>query len=302
MSETDLATIEQRDRVQAGMCDIRVTMMDLPATQMAVVQQEYMDRRRQFRDWLKSVLIEGIHFGYPPSCQPKINDRGEVGVWNSKTSKMEWFPKEQWTAKPSFYKAGAQFICDLLNLVPTFQPDVSGWQMLGSIPGTFVIKCQLYPRGADRTPENVTGEGFGVRRVGDKGGDANNALKMAEKCALVDSVLNSFGLSDMFTQDIEDGSDRTPEPGINPNQRAEPKTPPRDKRSVDPAILERHQKLGARWKSYRVATKQSITSADFSSFICAVSNVEPTETMKPAAWTHADFEAVESAVDGLEKQ
>eukprot|EP00456_Euglypha_rotunda_P030039 TRINITY_DN2347_c0_g1_i5.p1 TRINITY_DN2347_c0_g1~~TRINITY_DN2347_c0_g1_i5.p1 ORF type:complete len:253 (-),score=38.69 TRINITY_DN2347_c0_g1_i5:23-781(-) len=233
-------------------------MMNLPSEQMALMQTEYMNRRRQFRDWLRSVLTEGIHFGHPPGCEPKLNDRGEVGVWMK--GGMKYFPKEQWQAKPSLYKAGAQFICDLLNLVPSCEPDMAAWQQLGNTPGVFAIKCQLFPRGKARTPENVTGEGFGVRKVGDKGGNENNAIKMAEKCAMVDAVLNSFGLSDLFTQDIEDGdlppSNGNKEQGVNPEPRQQPKTQPRDRRNVDEEVLANFKRLGAKWKELSDTLRQ----------------------------------------------
>lgn len=180
--ETQITVANERERepISAATCDIRHIMIDLPVEQMALMQQEYMARRKQFRDWLKGVLVEGVHFGYPPFCEPKLNDRGEVGVWSKKG--MTYFSKEQWQAKPSLYKAGAQFICDLLNIVPTFSADTNTWVQLGSVPGMTVQRCQLYPRGVARVPENMTGEGLGVRSIGDKSGDANNSVKMAEKC------------------------------------------------------------------------------------------------------------------------
>lgn len=300
LDEQDLAV--EHDPPNAGSCDIRYTMMNLPVDQMAIMQREYMDRRKQFRDWLKSVLIEGIHFGYPPFCEPKVNTKGEVGVWSK--GQMTWFPKEQWTAKPSLYKAGSQFICDLLNLVPTFEPDLNAWKMLGEIPGIFAIRCRIFPRGVERLPENLVGEGMGVRKVGDKGGDANNALKMAEKCALVDAVLNAYGLSDLFTQDVEDGGagSQGPEPGVNPEPRSDPKCQPRAKRIVDPAVLERFRALGGRWKAARTSLDLSISKDEFSRMVCDVSEVDPTETWMPAMWLESDFAAVDAAISKIEAQ
>lgn len=303
INENGLSTIEDR-RPSAATCDIRHEMMNLPSEQMALMQTEYMNRRRQFRDWLRSVLIEGIHFGHPPGCEPKINDRGEVGIWMK--GGIKYFPKEQWQAKPSLYKAGAQFICDLLNLVPACEPDMGAWQQLGNTPGVFAIKCQLFPRGKARVPENVTGEGFGVRKVGDKGGNENNAIKMAEKCAIVDAVLNSFGLSDLFTQDIEDGDPQPgndKEQGVNPEPRQQPKTQPRDRRNVDEDVLANFKRLGAEWKRLSDSLRRPSTTADFSRMVCEVDDkIDPTHVLKPQLWTDATFEAVEAAVSKLQSE
>lgn len=302
VNDTELAVAD--DRPSAATCDVRHVMMNLPVAQMAVMQTEYMDRRRQFREWLKAHLVPGIHFGFPPSCEPKLNNKGEVGVWSK--GGMNYVPKEQWQAKPSLYKAGAQFICDLLNIIPTFSPDESGWQQLGAIPGTFVIRCRLYPRGVAHVPENLTGEGLGVRKVGDKGGNENNALKMAEKCAMVDSVLNAFGLSDLFTQDVEDDASIKggPEPGVNPSPRPDPKVAPRGERTVDPEVLARHKALGARWKAARVKLGFSVSQPEWDHIVCDSkgSEVAPSHTMKPQFWSEDDFVAVEAAIIHLEDQ
>jgi hypothetical protein len=47
-------------------------------------------------------------------------------------------------------------------------------------------------------------EGVGARSLAQDYGDVNKALKMAEKSAHIDATLRLAGLSEVFTQDIED--------------------------------------------------------------------------------------------------
>ena len=50
----------------------------------------------------------------------------------------------------------------------------------------------------------MVGEGRGARSLKKDGGDANKAIKMAEKSAMIDAVLRTGALSEVYTQDIED--------------------------------------------------------------------------------------------------
>jgi hypothetical protein len=69
----------------------------------------------------------------------------------------------------------------------------------------------------------VAAEGTGARRIAQDSGDINKSFKMAEKSSHIDATLRVAGLSELFTQDIEDmgigirGS-------VSPN--AEKQTPP----------------------------------------------------------------------------
>ncbi len=200
--------------------DMRAGMMMMPRAEQAVVAAEYIDRRRAFRDWLKSQLVEGVHFGYPPGLAPNFDNDGNMVVksWDKRQNggqggyKTTVVPPSSWTSKPSLYKAGADFICDLLVVRDEYEADMNGWKQLGEPKGVFVYGCRLF----SRANNELLGEGRGVRPVGHKGGDENNAIKMAKKSAKVDAVLNAFGLSDLFTQD-EPGA--TPPPNEAPSQR-----------------------------------------------------------------------------------
>ena len=66
--------------------------------------------------------------------------------------------------------------------------------------GAFAYVCQLINRQGQ-----VVGQGRGVAELRETSmTSANMAVKMAEKRAYVDAVLRAAGLSQYFTQDLED--------------------------------------------------------------------------------------------------
>lgn len=241
---------EQRDTATR---DLRSAMMTLPVQEMRAVLSEYAERRKEFREWLLPQLKVGVHFGYPPGVKPRFDDQGNMLVWNSKKNCNEVITPDQWTSKPTFYKAGAQFVADVMNIVATFDADLDAWRQLGEPVGTFVFRCRLYPKGSPQTPETMLGEGRGSRRNGQKGGDENNAIKMAQKCAFVDAILNGYGLADLFTQDIDDAPPQEqPQPPTG-NANA-PHSQPRGSRvakeDCEALWKEWQQQTGGDWHGY----------------------------------------------------
>ena len=55
-----------------------------------------------------------------------------------------------------------------------------------------------------RDPARLVADGVGARSLKQDYGDINKSLKMAEKSAHIDATLRMAGLSEVFTQDIED--------------------------------------------------------------------------------------------------
>lgn len=221
--------------------DLRQGMMSLPPERMQAALSQYVERRDTFRDWLLSQLKQGIHYGYVPGTEPKFDGEGNLisSRWDKKsngyvTTKIH--PKS-WHSKPGLYKAGAEFIVDLMGIRAEYSPDQVGWQQLGAIAGNFVIKCKLFSRASNE----VIGEGIGARKVGQKGGDENNAIKMASKSAMVAAVINAYGLSDLFTQDTEDDK---PPPHENPEEsKSAPKERPRAERQGVNLVAQRQERI-----------------------------------------------------------
>jgi hypothetical protein len=254
----------------SALATIREHAMSVPVETMMQGLGEYWDRRKAFREWLLSKLVEGVHYGVPPGCEPK----GNVN------------PK-QWQNKPSLYKAGADFIVDLLGARQEFKADNEAWVQLGSEKGKFVYGCYLFSNSTGA----LIGEGRGCRRVGQKGGDENNAIKMAMKNAKVDAVINSWGLSDLFSQE----ADEVQPPVDNPEPKADaPKVPPRGKRLVSTDI----EGLGTAFKN--IFRDRPEDERDIVAWMRFVENhaMRKFDCRKVSNWTEADYLRVKAALEG----
>jgi hypothetical protein len=217
--------------------DLRHAMMTLPVDQQVTFLAEFKARRDHFRKWLMEQLVPGVHYGIPPGCEPKsktIDGVVHYGNWNKKKNAYDWHPESQWKPKPSLYAGGADFVCDLLGLRDEYESDAVSWQQMGSKPGTAVQKCLL----KSRATGELIGEGIGAYS---NQSDANNAIKMAAKCAKVGAIINAYGLRDLFTQD-------EPKPQPNDNPEADPAAPRAASRAERKAAVSApvYEKLAAR--------------------------------------------------------
>lgn len=101
--------------------------------------------------------------------------------------------------KKSLAKGGAEKLASIYNLSATFKIDDETMAAF-SLKDMIAYVCTLY-RG-----EQIIGQGRGCSTLSKNQGDANKTVKMAQKSAFIDSVIRSTGLSDIFTQDIENFS------------------------------------------------------------------------------------------------
>lgn len=88
----------------------------------------------------------------------------------------------------------------------------------------YTVRCEVYDAAG-----NLRGEGIGSastlesKYISRPRDCENTVLKMAKKRALVDAVLNTFGLSDRFTQDVEDiATNREADANGNPAPQVHP--------------------------------------------------------------------------------
>lgn len=300
---TELTTVEPSTPPSQALTDLRsqaMATMSPEAMQQGLSQ--YAECRRTLRVWLLEQMQQGVHYGVPPGCEPKTEMRNgvlHVGVWfkgrNGGRGEYRWFPETQWKPKPSLYKAGADFVCDTMELVDVYDADMDAWQQLGSPKGTFVFRCRLYPKGVAQIPENLVGEGRGVRRTGQKGGDDNNAIKMAKKCAKVDAVLNGYGLSDLFTQDLED---LRPQPHDNPEQAAgAPQVPGRGDRADQPTVDELTALVG-RWKAMCADTHRPDSKEAWGEFVenTTEGQILRANANNSGSWTRGIYEACDAEI------
>lgn len=116
--------------------------------------------------------------------------------------------------KKSLAKGGAEKIASIFAWQAKFTKDEEALQMLGDIQGLVAFKCVL------ENKSKFVGEGRGAASVAKNGGDPNKTLKMAQKSAYIDAVIRASGLSDFFTQDLED----MPSESISNAQTDAPKT------------------------------------------------------------------------------
>lgn len=138
-----------------------------------------LGRRLENRNFLiahiREVLVDGIDYGAVPI-------RGRM-------------------SKPSLRKPGAEKICNMCGVIPTF-PSLRDYERLaleGKRVDTLLIRCELH--NADGI---IVGEGAGARTLAQDYDDPNKGLKMCLKSAQIDATIRTFGLSEIFTQDLED--------------------------------------------------------------------------------------------------
>lgn len=268
---------EENRRPSHPLADLRHAAMSVPIERITELLGDYMGRRTAFREWLVQQLVQGIHYGVAPGCEP----RGEVNPL-------------QWRHKPSLYKAGAEFICDLMNVRGKYAADMAASQQLGEeqpgnkqiAPRYFVYKCELI----SRSTKEVLGEGTGARQLGQKGGDVNNSVKMAQKNALVAAVINVYSLSDLFTQDRE--PDEFANPEVEPNA---PKTAPRAERAEKTAIAGATIKAELnRWKGLQ--HPEDLSMENWVRWVEKATNCN-VDFSKTSAWTQAHIMTVRVALD-----
>jgi hypothetical protein len=139
-----------------------------------------LERRGENRgaliQWVRNALVDGVDYG---------------AIKRSNGS----------MTKPSLRKPGAEKICGMLGVIPTF-PTLKDYEQLAlqGIPiEQIILRCHLLSAGGE-----VLADGVGARSMKQDGGDLNKCLKMACKSAHIDATLRMAGLSEIFTQDIED--------------------------------------------------------------------------------------------------
>ncbi len=100
--------------------------------------------------------------------------------------------------KKSLAKGGAEKIASIFQWNAMFFKDTESLEMIGIDTGLVAFKCTL-SKGT-----KFVGEGRGAASLANNANDPNKTLKMAQKSAFIDAVLRASGLSDFFTQDLED--------------------------------------------------------------------------------------------------
>lgn len=101
--------------------------------------------------------------------------------------------------KKSLAKGGAEKLCSIYSLSAQFVKDEDTLQAFAHLKGLIALECDLY----DKNNECVA-EARGASTLDKCDGDPNKCVKMAEKSAYISATIRATGLSDVFTQDLED--------------------------------------------------------------------------------------------------
>ncbi|MGI8826210.1 MAG: hypothetical protein ACR2JC_11305 [Chloroflexota bacterium] len=166
--------------------------------------------RAVLEGWIRRNLRLGLHFGVFPV------DGNDV-------------------SKPTLLKPGAEMIAQLFAWRFHFVADLESLGMYSATPsGTFAYRCSVLS-----SEGHTVGEGRGAAQTQEPAMlNPNKAIKMALKRAQVDAVLRCAGLSEYFTQDLEEPVYVAPEPA--PSRTETPKNGHNGHKSGSVRALEHH--------------------------------------------------------------
>ena len=163
--------------------------LDLPSEVFSSGLARRKSNRAELMRWVREALVEGVDYG-------KIHI-----VSKDKCKKGKYCTNPHHFSKPSLFKPGAEKICGMLGVTSSF-PSLGDYEqaVLGGVAlQQIIIRCEISDASG-----RVVADGVGARSVKQDYGDINKALKMAEKSAHIDATLRMAGLSEVFTQDLED--------------------------------------------------------------------------------------------------
>jgi hypothetical protein len=159
----------------------------------------YAEMREGVESFIKEKLVPGVDYGATDS-------RSKI---------------------PTLKKPGSEKICILLGLEPVFMADIDSWNMFGKKDGTISLICFLMTHQAKlRAVELIASsgsqytlpicsmfavaEGRGAGTLTERSNsNPNDLIKRVQKRAQVDATLRVAGLSERFTQDMEEDSENS---------------------------------------------------------------------------------------------
>jgi len=168
--------------------------LDWPVERFTQALTRREDNRKALLRWIESNLVVGIDYGQIHVVGKDKCRLAQAGKAHECVDPRHW-------SKPSLWKPGAEKICGMLGLIPRF-PNLNEYEhavLRGEDIKVIILKCELHTGNGF-----VAAEGTGARRIAQDNGDINKSLKMAEKSAHIDATLRVAGLSEIFTQDLED--------------------------------------------------------------------------------------------------
>lgn len=190
--------------------------LDLPISLFKDALERRKTNRQALLEWIKSALVEGVDYGRIHSVGKNKCPYAAQGKAHECSDPKHW-------SKPSLWKPGAEKISGMLGVTVSYPTlhDYEQAALQGLEIKNIIIRCEL----CDASGRAVA-NGVGARSLAQDSGDLNKALKMAEKSAHIDATLRMAGLSEVFTQDLEDMAtqDQSRAAGNNSQTRLNNKT------------------------------------------------------------------------------
>ena len=171
--------------------------MDMPVEAFKSGLQRRGENRKALMDWIKTSMVDGTDFG-------KIHTVGKTKCEYAAKLKPNECPNQYHWSKPVLFQPGAQKICGMLGVFVSY-PAMTKYEdaVLSGVDIKHVIlRCEI--RDSSGT---LVGDGMGARSLEQDYNDLNKSLKMAAKSAQISATLRMAGLSEVFTQDLEDMQD-----------------------------------------------------------------------------------------------
>ncbi|MDO8669113.1 MAG: hypothetical protein Q7K65_02375 [Candidatus Buchananbacteria bacterium] len=103
--------------------------------------------------------------------------------------------------RKSLAKGGAEKLANIYNLTATFKRDDDTMNAFSEVKDIIAYVCNLCRN------NQVVGQGRGAATLSKNQWDVNKTIKMSQKSSYIDAVIRTTGLSDIFTQDIENLSE-----------------------------------------------------------------------------------------------
>lgn len=270
-NETEIAIITDAESDGSQAIEIR-SAFDIAPGKFKQGLKRRGTNRTTLMEWLRTELKDGIDWGRIHVVKKEICPKGKH------------CDNPYHFSKPSLWKSGAEKLAGMMGLRSTWPNLDAELESIRSGSKVILLKCQLLDmRG------NPVSEGVGARNLDQDSGDPNKALKMAKKSSLIDAVLNAGGLSEVFTQDVEDMNPAhfPDEPVADPYQQGEDRVDGAfPKHSSKPVAT--HCPIGREWKG----TPWGEVDDGFLNWIC--SNIDDKPDLVAAARKELDGRTVES--------
>lgn len=151
--------------------------------------------------WIRDALKRGVDFD-------RIHTVGKRTCPHGANCKEP----SHWS-KDQLFKPGAEKICGMLGVTPTF-PNLAAYEqaaLSGITIQHVILRCHILS-----IDGRVVSEGIGARSLEKDYGDLNKSLKMAGKSAHIEATLRMAGLSEIFCS-----PDAPPPPAGSPDEAAE---------------------------------------------------------------------------------